>query len=172
MVVTIIFFCYNLFDCAQYIYINSEKENNMMQCHHCDNCYLKKFLLNREDILNDGENAFKALIYIRDCITPTENNESYRKFYNSCIAYEKEALKNPEKFIHESCTERENEFIMEVVRKIGYLALPISFAYFFKIDEQKVIMAIELGKLPAFKYGKYYYIKTLEILPYLDKINL
>ena len=61
---------------------------------------------------------------------------------------------------------------MEVVRKIGYLALPISFAYFFKIDEQKVIMAIELGKLPAFKYGKYYYIKTLEILPYLDKINL
>lgn len=143
-----------------------------MQYKHCDKCYLKKFLLNREDILNDGENAFKAIIYMRDCIIPCENNEYYKKFAEICTAYEKEALNNPEKFIHESCTEAEIEFLMEAVREVGYLALPKSFAYFLKTDEQKVIMAIELGHLPAFKYGKHYYIKTLEILPHIDRINL
>ncbi len=124
---------------------------------YCKDCYLKKLILKGKKNINKGEDNF--------C-------ECNLVFHERCKDYVRRASKNPMDFIHKLCSESEIAFLMEAAEKIGHLSSPRALAYFLETDIKKVIAAVKEGKLPALKNNEQYYIKTLEILPHIDKINL
>ncbi len=136
----------------------------------CSNCCIQKFFMEQEDILE--ELPFKILIEIRDMFIIKLNKKAYLKFYNNCKEYIEKAEDNPLEFIDKSCSEWEIGFLTKAVKNAGILSTPVRLAKFLETDKKKLISAVETGKIPAFKYGRRYYIKTLEILPHIDKLNL
>lgn len=128
----------------------------------------KIFNRSKKNIYKKSENFYKEKEFERNFlkINPNfkENEIEKYKYFTDCRDY----LNNFVYFPPNNLGNSERFILEKAITTLSPLAKPYTLADFLKIDIDYIYDALEDGYLPHFNYGSSYFIKTAEIIKFMN----